>query len=129
MNSEIKLETPTEVFSFVPQVINSDLFPLNVKCLILTKIDLITDIIEDFVFDTPIQSKESFYTFTAKDSRKVSIFSLVDFVNPKVKSLMELFENYDGNVIAYTNREFLNTKVDSYGDINFGTVCYILTGY
>jgi hypothetical protein len=56
------------------------------------------------------------------------IFDLVQFTNPDVKTLLELFEKYDGKIISYNGEDILKTPKEIVEE-HLNKDVYIVTGY
>lgn len=101
-------------------VINSDVYIKdNYKQLVVTTCDSKTDLIKDHVFkNVTLKSKDNNkYTFEGEFTGTPNIFDTVNFMYPDANNFGEVFEEYDGEIIATSGSE-LDTPREELKDKN-----------
>lgn len=105
---KITITCPTETLTFDAEVINIDSIGSNT--LTVTVIDPEIKMNQDYVFSDFIVTKteeELIITASAVDIRP-GFFTMVCFLNPSSVCLMDVFEQYDGDIVAYDDGQVLN---------------------
>jgi hypothetical protein len=103
----------------------------NFDTLVVTEIDPESDEIRDYVFKSVKYNHESHVInlISEENSSQSGIFWLVDFMFPDVKTLMKLFEKYDGKILAYNGENILMKDREDLDLADLDDKIYVVTCY
>lgn len=98
------------------------------KTIIVSEVDFKNNVITDYVFkEVQLDSIENKFSFvTEKEMTLSGIFTIVCFMTDDSKCLMDIFKNYDGNILAYNNKKVLTTNKENLIDLDLSycVTCY-----
>jgi hypothetical protein len=125
----LTIKSPSHVFSFWPDA--SFLIPSDTNTIIVTVINPIDDTINDYVFEqvkvTTLNSDT--IVLSDKDAHESGVFALISFIYGQGDpSFMDIFNKYDGKVIAYNNEKLLMSPRSQLKGKSI-PLTYIVTGY
>jgi len=113
--------------TFTAEELNIKYDHLDNVCV--TMIDFASDsIVDNFITDVTVtRNADSVHLSSANRIEKLGIFELVSFIYPETSSFMQVFENYDGEIISFNNKTTLYDNRENVVDP--GSVTYVITGY
>ena len=100
---------------FQTEVFDSTSLTKNYKSITITQIDNLKGIRDILMENVSCQhNDDGSYSFLSKDSAKeLPIFGLVDFKFKEDHTLMEVFQSYDGQLLAYNHKRCMDMKTPS----------------
>lgn len=128
--SKVTISTPTQTFEFEADFVSEHC--KNIDNLMLTVVDVGADVVHDFpIKDVKCSKSEDGVGFNAAEMpESVGIFTLINFLyGNDCETLLELFEKYDGTILAYNEKDILTSPREEILTKSTGKKVYIITGY